>query len=186
MLAKVIDFVNKTFSGKSASQILHFERTVHWIKHFRPSADEPLLIAAYSHDIERGNRDPKIAEMIVSQDSGFLDEKFLKYHQEKGAEIIGEFLAKNNYSSDNITRVKMLVSKHEVGGNEDQNLLKDCDSMSYFETQVAGFIKNKVPELGKQKVKEKFDWMYERITSSESKKIAKPLYEKAIASLNAI
>lgn len=181
MFEKVKLFVDKAFEGKRV--IKHFERTVYWLKHFKLDVDEAFLIAAYAHDIERGFRKPEISAMHTDRDAGFLDEEFLKHHQEKGAEIIGEFLRKNKYPEKDIERVKMLVSKHEVGGNEEQNLLKDCDSISFFEIQASHFIENKVQEVGKEKVKNKFDWMFNRITSKKAKEIAKPLYEKAIRDL---
>ncbi len=46
----------------------------------------------------------------------------------------------------------MLVSKHEVGGNEDQNLLKDADSISFFENQVGHFLSKQTAETGKEKL----------------------------------
>jgi hypothetical protein len=39
-----------------------------------------------------------------------------------------------------IERVMMLVSKHEVGGNDDQNLLKDADAISFLENQIDVFL----------------------------------------------
>ena len=90
--------------------------------------------------------------------------------------------AKN--SSEIIERVKMLVSRHEEGGNDDQNLLKDADSVSFFETNISLFLTKHVQDVGKEKVREKFDWMYNRITSEKAKQIARPWYKEAIKNLN--
>jgi hypothetical protein len=78
----------------------------------------------------------------------------------------------------------MLVSKHEVGGNQDQNLLKDADSISFLENNVDNFVSKKVSETGKDKVRDKFDWMYNRITSETARQIARPWYEAAIKKLD--
>ena len=78
----------------------------------------------------------------------------------------------------------MLVSKHEEGGNDDQNLLKDADSVSFFETNISLFLTKHVQDVGKEKVREKFDWMYKRITSEKAKQIARPWYEEAIKNLD--
>ena len=83
-----------------------------------------------------------------------------------------------------VEKVIMLISKHEVGGNDGQNLLKDADSISYFENQIQHFLTAKVADVGKAKVKEKFDWMFSRITSNKAKDIAEPMYEAAINRLS--
>jgi len=77
----------------------------------------------------------------------------------------------------------MLVSKHEIGGNDDQNLLKDADSISFFENNVKYFVGRKVNETGKEKVRDKFDWMYHRMTSERAKEFARQLYVEAMKKL---
>lgn len=79
----------------------------------------------------------------------------------------------------------MLVSKHEEGGNADQNLLKDADSISFFENNVPIFL-NIAKKIGKEKVKQKFDWMYNRITSKKAKQISEKWYKEAIKDLKNI
>lgn len=94
-----------------------------------------------------------------------------------------EFLRKHGADKNLIDRVRMLISRHEEGGSEDQNLLKDADSISFFENNVDYFLTKKVLEVGKEKVREKFDWMFNRITFDKAKKIAKKMYQEAIRRL---
>lgn len=162
--------------------IPHLLKTVECIKLLRPEADEALLIAGIAHDIERGFRGKQTSEKIKKQ--GFKGEDHLKFHQEEGARITSEFLKKIEANEGMIERVSMLISKHEVGGNEDQNLLKDADSMSFFETNVEHFVTEKVKEYGIEKVTEKLDWMFERISSDRASEITRPLYERALQQLN--
>jgi len=176
----IFDSFNKI--GKP-SQIKHFVQAVHWLKVLSPEADEALLVAAIAHDIERAFRQKDVLEKKNS--AGFTSLEFYRPHEERGAEIIADFLKHQNVNEDFIERVKMLVSRHEEGGNDDQNLLKDADSVSFFETNVSLFLGEKVKEDGKEKVKQKFDWMFNRITSEKAKQIAQPMYEKAISDLNA-
>ena len=61
--------------------------------------------------------------------------------------------------------------------------MKDADSISYFENQIDHFITKQAKEIGFDKVKAKFDWMYERITSEKAREIARPMYEAAIKKL---
>lgn len=176
----VIDAFTKT--GK-AGGIKHFERTVYWLLQLKPNADEALQIAAFAHDVERAFRASSQEAKLDSSTKGFLDDEFLEEHQNKGAEIIANFLKDQHAPEELIERVRMLISKHEVGGNDDQNVLKDADSISYFENQVDHFIKTRAKEQGKEKVKDKFQWMFDRITSEQAKEIAKPMFEEAIKKL---
>ncbi|MFA5127660.1 MAG: DUF4202 family protein [Patescibacteria group bacterium] len=175
----VFDSFNK---AEKPSQIKHFVKTVHWLKILSPNADEALLVAAIAHDIERAFRQKDVLEKKTS--AGFTSIEFYRLHEERGAEIIAEFLKHKNVDDGFVERVKKLVSRHEEGGDDDQNLLKDADSVSFFETNVPFFLDKKSLEIGKEKVRLKFDWMYNRITSEKAKQIAQPMYEKAISDLN--
>lgn len=167
--------------GKTQT-LRHLDRTVFWLKQLKPEADEALLIAAYSHDMERVYRDQN-NDKDDKSGGGFQDPAPLNHHQEKGAKIMSDFLIGIGAPNSLVERVKMLISKHEVGGNADQNILKDADSVSFLETQVDYFVVSQVAERGKEKVKEKFDWMYSRITSAKAKEIAEPWYRQALHKL---
>ncbi len=185
---KVEEFVTDSFTKAGrAYEIKHFKRTVYWLQQLRPDADEALLIAAIAHDIERAFRDSKTMWSLYGEKGqGFRGDVALKYHPEKGAEIVGKFLRKQNADPKIIERVKSLVAKHEVGGDDDQNLLKDTDSISFFENQVENFLTNIVKKTSKERVKEKFDWMFNRITSDKAKEIARPWYEDALKKLGEV
>jgi hypothetical protein len=181
---KVEQFVIEKFSKAGDDHgIKHFLRTVYWIKVMKPDADEALLIAAIAHDIERGDRKNNSYDKIKKFNKGFISDEHLSHHQNEGAKIIMEYLQKIGADKKLTERVRMLISKHEVGGNDDQNLLKDADSVSFFENNVEHFIAKKVNETSKEKVKDKFDWMFNRIISKKAKKIARPWYEEAIKRL---
>lgn len=163
--------------------IKHFERTVYWIKQLKPDADEALQISAVAHDIERAFREKKMWDMQKEKSGGYTDKEFLRAHEEKSASLIGDFLKENGASQEFIDRVKMLVSRHEEGGNEDQDLLKDADSVSFFENNIPLFLTEKLADVGKEKVRVKFDWMFNRISSDKAKEICKHWYEKALTDL---
>lgn len=177
LFQKTRDFVDKSFSNNKA-QMLHFDRTVYWLKQLRLSADEAFLIAAMGHDIERAFRNDRGLKSV----EGFKNGERLRLHSERGAEILEDFLRKEGASETIIHRVKHLVSKHEVGGDDDQNLLKDVDSLSFVENNVPIFL-SRIDKFGYDAVKEKFNWMYERISSEKAKKIAGPFYEKMMKQL---
>jgi len=181
---KVEEFAIDGFIKTGSRSVSHHVGVVYWIKKLKPDADEALLIAAVAHDINRSSIKGRKEDLKLVKESkkGGLDKRFLRRHQKQSAEIIGEFLEKQRADKKLIKRVKMLVSKHEEGGNRDQNLLKDADSLSFFENNIDRILEM-IPEMGEKKIREKIDWMYNRITSRKAKQIAKPYYQKAIKKL---
>lgn len=173
ILEKTQKFVDESFGKHS----VHLERTGYWVKKLYPEADEAMVVAAISHDIERAFRKKADRYNLIS------NKKDLQDHQEGGAKIMGEFLEKEGASQDFINRVKMFISKHEEGGNDEQNIFKDADSVSWLENNIDRWINNMVPMKGKERVKRKFDWMYNRITSLEARRIAEPWYQEGVRKL---
>jgi len=74
------------------------------------------------------------------------------------------------YSKESILRTSLLVKNHEVGGDKDTNFLMDADSISYFDTNIDWYYKEK----GLEKTKSKIIFMYRR-ASLRAKKIIKSL-----------
>ncbi len=180
---KAEQFVIDSFTKVGKTQgIKHFLRTAYWLKALEPKADEAMLITAVAHDIERAFRETDVLENI--EKLSYTAVEVLRPHEERGAEVIANFLKQQNASDQLIDKVIMLVSRHEEGGNNEQNLIKDADSISFFENQIPHFLTILVKQDGKKKIKEKFDWMFDRITSEKAKQIAQPFYEKAINDLN--
>ncbi|MCR4311256.1 MAG: DUF4202 family protein [Candidatus Taylorbacteria bacterium] len=168
---KVVEFVDEAFKGKKP----HFERTVFWLKTFLPTYTEAHEIAAYAHDIERG--------VMGEKDRDYLNPEILKRHQEEGAKIVEEFLFAQGADQMLIEKVKHLINRHEVGGDEEQNTLMDADSVSFFETNAEMFVLNRVKEDGYVQIREKLDWMFNRISTEERKVFARENYEKWSAEL---
>lgn len=87
---KVEQFVSDSFKKNNDTQgFKHLQRTAYWVKQLNPNADEALLTAAVSHDIERGFRNPNFTTI---KSKGFNDKEHLTYHQEEGARIIANYL----------------------------------------------------------------------------------------------
>ncbi|MDZ4229802.1 MAG: hypothetical protein U1C53_01560, partial [Candidatus Veblenbacteria bacterium] len=141
------------------------------------------LIAAVSHDIERAFRKWQPKGFTESK-SGFMHKPTVMHHCREGARIVGEFLKNEGAPAPMIRKAAMMIRGHEFGGNKWQNLLKDADSISYFENQLIPFISKWAPVATESSVRAKFDWMYNRITSRKARVLAKPMYKKAVKYLD--
>jgi len=119
-----------------------------------------------SHDIDRAIT--KITEKDL-KDFSKIDE-FKKEHAERSAKFISEILEKFNYSDLVIKKVKLLVTKHEVGGDKESDILRDADSIAYFEYNIPSYLKRN----GQERTKSRIKFMFERM-SSKAKKIVKSL-----------
>lgn len=169
-------------AGKE-SVLVHSRRTVFWLLELKPDADEALKIAALAHDIERISPPPPLEHMVAASSKGWMDPEFLRRHSTKGADIIAALMSDLGVAPQMIERIKWLVAGHEFSGTDDQNLIKDADSVSFFENNIEQFLHLKAKKFGKQKVRAKFEWMFERISSEHARQIAEPMYKRAIARL---
>jgi hypothetical protein len=162
-------------------QIPHFERTLYWVKQLRPGVDEAIQIAAYAHDVGRASQGFKDfqQQMIIAEKTDEIAKKADIYHQEEGERMIQAFLSKHTKDQKFIDKVGFLVRNHEDGGTTDSDLVKDADSLSYFDTNVHKHLKMYPKNLATKK----FNYMYNRISSKKAKSLAKPIYENAIKQL---
>ena len=178
------EFVLSSFAAVENQLVpLHLTRTVDWLLKLEPLADEALLTAGVTHDIERAFREEAVYEKMFLSENAFRDEAFLDYHQQRSAGIIDKFLASITCPVDLRSKVKHLIAHHETGGDPESNLLKDADSLSFFQTNVDLFVTVKVRESSPEKVKRKFDWMFERISGIDAREYCRPLYEAALKKL---
>ena len=178
-------FVDSAFKDKGKiDSSYHFEQTVYWLKQLNPEADEAMLTAAYAHDIERAFRKETDKDLL---DKKFNDVFYTHYHPQEGAKIIRVFLEQQGAPKNFIDKTAHLISGHELGGDDEQNLVKDADSMSFLEDQdkIDGFIA-RAGIRGSETIREKFDFMYNRLTSTKAREIAKPMYEEVLAKLKGL
>ncbi len=178
------EFVLNSFAAVANQLVpLHLTRTVDWLLKLEQQADEALLIAGVAHDIERAFREDAIYEKMFLSENAFRDKAFLDYHQQRSARIITDFLNTLDCPAEISEKVFHLVAHHETGGDPESNLLKDADSLSFFQTNVDLFVTVKVKESSPEKVKSKFEWMFERISDLKAKELCRPLYESAMIRL---
>lgn len=107
-----------------------------------------------------------------------MGKSYMREHQTTGGKIMANFLKQNRSEQSVIDKVKHLIKNHEYGGDKESNILKDADSASFFEKNIQHFL-DRFPDFSKKLIQDKFDFMFNRITSQKVKKSIKPLYLKA-------
>lgn len=168
----------------------HLLRTGFWVNELEPNISDEVYIACITHDIEIDLRS-EADEQFYKQNFGKLYEtgdwsnrEYNLWHGMRSAGFVMKFLELEGRGNLDEIKILRLIQTHEFGGGDEQNLVKDADSLSFLDVQVDTFVK-KVPDVWpKESVRKKFDWMFERITKEKAKEIAKPMYEKAISRLS--
>ncbi len=107
---------------------VHAENVLEWVLKLKPDANEAMQIAALAHDIDRAVEKRKISR------SDFNDyDAFKAAHAKNSARILKEILDKCHVEQTILVEACRLVEQHEVGGGLCSDLLKDADSISFFE-----------------------------------------------------
>ncbi len=152
------------------SDFTHANKTLQWLLVLKPDADEALQLAALAHDIERG--------VTGITDSNLKDmnsyDKRRGEHSERSADFSAEILKKHGFDEEFINRVVDFIKKHEIGGDEESNVLKDADSIAYFDYNIPGYLKRN----GLEKARFKIKYMFERVSSPKAKEIIVNLNSK--------
>ncbi len=139
----------------------HAENTLEWLLKLDAAADPALQIAALAHDIERAIEGRKIHR------EDFKDyEDFKAAHAHNSASMLREILTK--YGCDQITSDEAcrLVALHETGGDPRSDLLKNADSISFFDVNLPFYFERE----GWPETKRRCLWGYRRL-SREMKKV---------------
>jgi hypothetical protein len=141
----------------------HAENTLKWLFRLKPKADRSLQIAAFAHDIERAVETRKVRR------ADFNDyDAFKEAHAHNGAAILREILDRSGVAKSVADETCRLVTLHEVGGDPRSDLLKDADSISYFEVNMPMYYQRE----GWEETRRRCSWGYRRL-SVRMKKIAR-------------
>ena len=147
----------------------HADNTLAWLFKLDPKTDPAMQIAALAHDIDRAIEERKVHR------SDFDDyDVFKAAHAQNGAKILREILDDCQVAKDITDEACRLVTLHEVGGDSRSDLLKDVDSISYFDVNMPLYFQRE----GWDETKRRCVWGYRRL-SSQGKEIVKGItYEK--------
>lgn len=151
---------------------IHSERVLFWLMILKPDADEILKVSALAHDIERGITG--ITEITHLQDYTDINQ-FKKEHALRSANFAEKLLIKYGYGEADIKRARKLIENHEEGGDEETNILRDADSIAFFDYNLEPtFNRNKL--MGSDaldRTKSKIKYMFDRISPKAQKIIKK-------------
>jgi len=134
---------------------VHSKNTLQWLLKLKPDADEALQIAALGHDVERA-----IDECKVRREDFEQYDRFKAAHAHNSAKILKEIMLDCGLDETLIEQVYELVRRHEVGGDERSDLLKDADSISYFEVNLSHYYKRH----GWDETQRRCLWGYKRLS----------------------
>ncbi len=168
-----IDRVRKSIeaiiSGSSVPEDpVHSKNTLNWLLKLKHDADEALQIAALGHDIERAIDQRK----VWREDFEHYDQ-FKAAHAHNSAEILKEVMLDCGVDETLMEQVYDLVNRHEVGGDERSDLLKDADSISYFEVNLPHYYNRH----GWDETKRRCLWGYKRLSEKMKTLAAKLTFE---------
>ena len=144
---------------------IHSKNTLEWLLKLMPDANESLKIAALGHDIERAIEKRKVKREDYKDYDVFKDA-----HALNSANILAETMQACDIDKKMIDEVFFLVRHHETGGTDRVDILKDADSISYFDVNLPHyFLRNSL-----QETKRRCLWGYKRL-SDQGKKIVTEL-----------
>ncbi len=151
--------------SKTPEDPRHAENTLEWLLRLEPDADQSLVIAALAHDIDRAVDKRKTLR------SDYDDyHTFKAAHAENGAKILKEILEECGVEKSIADEACRLVRFHEVGGGHRSDLLKDADSISFFEVNMPLYYRRE----GRDETRRRCVWGYRRL-SEPMKKIAQSI-----------
>ncbi len=157
----------------------HAENVLEWVMRLSPDAGLALRLAAVGHDIERALPEEKVVRSAYPSYDAFK-----KAHAENSARILRRLLRKYPFDDEIIERVCFLVRHHEFGveGDREVEVLKDADSLSFFECNLPYYLERE----GEEKALERMRWGYRRLSEKGKLLLSQlPLNEELVRKMNA-
>ena len=133
----------------------HADNVLEWLLRVDPDADVALQLAALAHDIDRADDNKKVQRFNLNN-----YDLFKAAHAKNSASILNHILHEYSVESLIINEACRLVILHEVGGDARSNLLKDVDSISYFEVNMPLYFYRE----GHEETLRRCIWGYERLS----------------------
>lgn len=165
------------------SQAWHLVRARDWAVHLDPEASLEVRLAVVTHDIERMFPNGPRANKATGR---WDDPHYLYAHASRSAEVVGVWLHDEEKVEDvDLSELQRLITLHEFGGLDGADVVQAGDSLSFLET-LTGVVRDWVldGECSADQARAKHRYMAERIRIAEAKRLAEPLLDAAMASLD--
>ena len=161
-------------------QARHLERAYDWALELDPGASEAVVLAALTHDMERGYPEGSPAWF----EGCWADKLYRMAHSERSARIVGDFLRDQGVAEGLVREIVRLIVAHEIGGWPEADLLQAADSLSFFET-IQPVISKRLAEgtLSAEGARSWFDFQFERVRLEQARELGRPMLQKARAEL---
>jgi len=157
------------FGSRVPEDPRHADNTLKWLSHLQPDAGEALQLAALAHDIDRAIEETKVKRADYDDYNVFK-----AAHARHGAELLRPILTTCGVARDIVDEACRLVTVHEVGGDPDADLLKDADSISYFDVNLPLYYQRE----GWAETKRRSLWGYRRLSARARKIVENIGYEE--------
>ena len=151
---KIKDIIKKSLVPEDP---LHSKNTLKWLLKLKPNADEALKIAALGHDIERA-----IEELKIKRSDYKTYDMFKDAHALNSAKIIVEIMKDCKRNQELTDDVQFLVRQHERGGDNRANVLRDADTISFFDVNLQFYFKRN----DEKETKKRWLWGYNKLSSN--------------------
>lgn len=155
--------IREIIAGSQVPEDLtHAENTLQWLLRLDSQADSALQLAAFAHDIDRAIETRKVRRSDYSDYDAFK-----AAHAANGATILREILEECQVVSSLADEVCLLVARHEFGGDGRADLLKEADSLSFFEVNLPFYYQRE----GWEETQRRCAWGYSRLSERNKKKV---------------
>ena len=102
--------------------------------------------------------------------------EFKKAHSRKSAKVLGEILSKYDLNQTIIDKITNLVICHEFGGNPEANILKNADSISYFDVNLPFYFQRN----SEMETIFRMNWGYQRLSPNAKSIVRSFCYENVV------
>lgn len=147
---------------------IHAENTLNWLLRLEPGADIALQIAALGHDVERAVEERRIQKRLYTD-----FDVFKAAHAHNSAEIMKEIMTACEVPQHIADDVYRLVRRHETGGDARSDLLRDVDSISFFDVNLPLYYERN----GREETLRRSIWGYGRISQKRKLSLLNIVYE---------
>lgn len=155
-------------------EIAHIMSVLGWLYLIKPKPSLDLEIACLLHDCDRFF--PR--QRALKENFNDYDE-YKKAHSKNSAKIAGEIL-KSLKQEKQIKLVQNIIANHEFGGDIKSDIIRDCDSLAFFNLEHANFYLKK---NGPRKTRDKINFMYSRMSPKNQKFLKNHLHLKGYLEL---